>query len=96
MDDVNSSMYVKGYFNETMPRLGSDSAPIALLRLDGDMYVIKCMFIRTVNVCRYDSCMQILVHLYHRVAVNGYVIVDDYNQFTCAVGRLVCVEQKAR
>ncbi|MFY7999256.1 MAG: TylF/MycF family methyltransferase [Candidatus Kapaibacteriota bacterium] len=42
------------------------SAPIeqlALLRLDGDMY---------------ESTMDALVHLYPKLAVGGYVIVDDY------------------
>lgn len=40
MSDVNSTVYAKGYFNESIPRLGGDSTPIAVLRLDGDMCVI--------------------------------------------------------
>jgi hypothetical protein len=43
------------------------SAPIkklAILRLDGDMY---------------ESTMDALSALYHKVSKGGYVIVDDYN-----------------
>jgi O-methyltransferase len=36
---------------------------IAVLRLDGDMY---------------ESTIQALQHLYHKVSVNGWVIIDDY------------------
>lgn len=38
---------------------------LALLRLDGDYY---------------ESTMDALVHLYDRVSVGGYVIVDDYGE----------------
>jgi hypothetical protein len=38
--------------------------PLALLRLDGDMY---------------ESTMDALRHLYDRVSKGGYVIVDDYH-----------------
>jgi hypothetical protein len=41
---------------------------LALLRLDGDLY---------------DSTMQTLEHLYPRLSVGGYVIVDDYGLATC-------------
>jgi hypothetical protein len=34
-----------------------------VLRLDGDMY---------------ESTIQALQHLYHKVSVNGWVIIDDY------------------
>lgn len=37
---------------------------IALLRLDGDLY---------------ESTMDALVHLYDKVSVGGYIIVDDYH-----------------
>ena len=56
---------VKGWFNETLPAT-PEIAAIALLRLDGDLYVST-----------YDA----LVHLYDKVSVGGYVYVDDYGSF---------------
>jgi hypothetical protein len=41
-------------------------ARLAILRLDGDMY---------------DSTMDALHHLYHKVSPGGYVIVDDYHSW---------------
>lgn len=43
---------------------GAPIERLALLRLDGDMY---------------ESTMDALVHLYPKLAVGGYVIVDDFN-----------------
>jgi hypothetical protein len=40
---------------------------LALLRLDGDLY---------------DSTHDVLTWLYPKVALGGYVIVDDYHSFT--------------
>jgi len=40
-------------------------ANLALLRVDGDMY---------------ESTMDALVHLYPKLSIGGYVIVDDYNE----------------
>ncbi|MDT3734808.1 MAG: TylF/MycF family methyltransferase [Denitratisoma sp.] len=42
---------------------GAQTGPLAILRMDGDMY---------------ESTMDALSHLYDRVSVGGYVIVDDY------------------
>lgn len=53
--------FVPGWFSETMPTL--DVAPIAVLRLDGDMY---------------ESTIDPLQHLYDRVSPGGFVIIDDY------------------
>ena len=54
--------FVEGWFRDTMPALDVDQ--IAVLRLDGDMYV---------------STMDPLLHLFDRVASGGYVIIDDYH-----------------
>lgn len=54
-------VYHPGWFADTMPN--NDLGPIALLRLDGDLY---------------ESTMPCLRHLYHKVSVGGWVIVDDY------------------
>lgn len=41
----------------------AQTGPLAILRMDGDMY---------------ESTMDALTHLYDRVSLGGYVIVDDY------------------
>ncbi len=57
------------------------NAPIknlAVLRLDGDMY---------------ESTMEVLKHLYARVSVGGYVIVDDYRLERCRAAVIEFREQ---
>ncbi|MFG2006129.1 TylF/MycF/NovP-related O-methyltransferase [Spirillospora sp. NPDC048911] len=41
---------------------------LAIMRLDGDLY---------------DSTMDALNHLYHKLSVGGYVIIDDYSIGSC-------------
>lgn len=53
---------VKGWFSDTVPGF-TPSAPIAVLRLDGDWY---------------ESTMTCLEGLYDKVAPGGLVILDDY------------------
>jgi len=53
--------FLVGWFAHTLPTAPIDQ--LAVLRLDGDMYV---------------STMDALNALYHKVNVGGYVIVDDY------------------
>ena len=53
--------FVPGWFRDTIPNAGVD--PIAVLRLDGDMY---------------ESTWLVLTHLYPKLSPGGYVIVDDY------------------
>lgn len=54
--------FKKGWFNQTLPGFTPDQE-IAVLRLDGDWY---------------DSTMECLEALYHRVVPGGMVILDDY------------------
>lgn len=54
-------VFLKGWFRDSLP--GAQTGPLAILRLDGDMY---------------ESTMDALIHLYDRVSIGGYVIVDDY------------------
>jgi O-methyltransferase len=56
--------FVPGWFRDTLPKLAVEIGPIAVLRLDGDMY---------------ESTIEALTHLEPLVAPGGYVIVDDYN-----------------
>jgi O-methyltransferase len=54
-------IFVKGFFEDSLKQL--DIGPIALLRLDGDMY---------------SSTIQVLDILYDKVVPGSYVIIDDY------------------
>ncbi len=54
-------IFVKGFFSDTLPNLKSD--PLALIRLDGDMY---------------ESTIVALNALYPRLSPGGFVIIDDY------------------
>ena len=60
-------VFVKGWFKDTLPTL--QIGPIAVLRLDGDMY---------------ESTMDALKALYNKVSLGGYIIVDDYCIPSCA------------
>ena len=63
-DQVN---FIKGWFKDTLP--GLDIGPIAVLRLDGDMY---------------ESTIVALDALYHKLSDRGFIIVDDYCIKSCA------------
>jgi len=60
-------VFIKGWFKDTLPTL--QIGPIAVLRLDGDMY---------------ESTMVALKSLYNKVSMGGYVIVDDYCIRSCS------------
>jgi O-methyltransferase len=62
MAGVPRSVTVKGWFERTLPGF-KPSSPIALLRLDGDLY-------ESTKVC--------LETLYKHVAANGLIVIDDY------------------
>jgi O-methyltransferase len=53
--------FLEGWFRDSLP--ASSTGPIAVARLDGDMY---------------ESTTDGLVNLYPRVSPGGYVIIDDY------------------
>jgi hypothetical protein len=56
-------VFHQGWFQETVPNLGTEPEKIAILRLDGDWY-------ESTKVC--------LEHLYDRVSKGGFIILDDY------------------
>lgn len=58
-DRVN---FVKGYFEESVPKFSAPN-PIALLRLDGDLY---------------SSTKVVLDNLYPHVSKGGWTVIDDY------------------
>lgn len=55
--------FVKGFFNDSMPVVAKHIDAISILRLDGDLY---------------ESTVDVLYHLYHRVSLGGYIVVDDW------------------
>ena len=55
-----------GWFQETVP--GADTGPIAVLRLDGDLY---------------ESTWVCLRHFYPKVIKGGFVIIDDFGLKGC-------------
>ena len=54
-------VFVEGFFEKTLPYL--DTGPLALLRLDGDMY---------------GSTIVALESLYSKLSPGGFCIIDDY------------------
>ena len=56
----------EGWFQQTVPAAGRSIGPIAILRLDGDLY---------------ESTRTCLEHLYDRVVEGGFIIIDDYGTF---------------
>ncbi len=60
LDDV---VFVKGWFQTTLPQAKNNIGKIAVLRLDGDWY---------------ESTKCCLEHLYDFVSMGGYIIIDDY------------------
>lgn len=63
---VGDFQYHEGWFQDTVPDFAE---PIALLRLDGDLY---------------ESTMVCLEYLYPLVALGGLVVIDDYALGGCA------------
>jgi len=57
-----------GWFQDTVPPASKEIGPIALLRLDGDLY---------------ESTMVCLRDLYPLVVDGGFVIIDDYGLSGC-------------
>lgn len=58
--------FVKGFFETTIAGVGRPLRPIAVLRMDGDLY---------------SSTMAVLKHLYPSVAEGGWLIIDDYKWY---------------
>lgn len=58
----SQTVLLEGLFGDVLPK--SNLGPIALLRLDGDMYA---------------STMDVLTACYPLVPRGGYVVIDDYN-----------------
>lgn len=77
LDEVKANFAAYGLLDEQVDFLAGwfkDTLPkapiasLALMRLDGDMY---------------ESTMDALVNLYHRLSPGGFVIIDDYKATAC-------------
>lgn len=65
----NSSIrFVKGWFQDTLPKVADKIESISILRLDGDLY---------------ESTLVCLEYLYPKVSKGGAVIIDDYELTGC-------------
>ncbi|MDH6099008.1 class I SAM-dependent methyltransferase [Anabaenopsis sp. FSS-46] len=62
----NLVLLVKGYFQDTLPKMRDQVGMIALLHMDGDWY---------------ESTKTILTHLYDRISNDGLVQVDNYGHW---------------
>ena len=62
----DSVVWLKGWFKDTLPPARASFTRFAVARLDGDTY---------------ESTWQALESTYDRVAVGGFVIVDDYTDW---------------
>jgi O-methyltransferase len=56
----------QGWFQETVPSGAASIGPVALLRLDGDLY-------ESTKVC--------LEHFYESVISGGFIVIDDYGAY---------------
>jgi O-methyltransferase len=56
----------QGWFQETVPSDAATVGPVALLRLDGDLY-------ESTKVC--------LEHFYEAVVPGGFIVIDDYGAY---------------
>eukprot|EP00440_Ansanella_granifera_P048337 gb/GFBE01052365.1/.p1 GENE.gb/GFBE01052365.1/~~gb/GFBE01052365.1/.p1 ORF type:complete len:214 (+),score=39.00 gb/GFBE01052365.1/:1-642(+) len=64
----NKVRFVKGWFQEVLPSYKSSIGPLAILRLDGDMFL---------------STVAVLCTLYDKLETGGYWLVDDYALGPC-------------
>jgi len=67
-------IFVKGFFKDSMPELAKMIDSLAIMRLDGDMY---------------ESTVDVLYHLYGKLSIGGYVIMDDWTGFP---SRTACLD----
>lgn len=65
---TDNIVFVKGWFQNTLPTIKDEIEKISLLRLDGDLY---------------ESTYVCLEHLYPKVVKGGIVIIDDYALTGC-------------
>jgi|CXWL01.1.fsa_nt_gi hypothetical protein len=65
-DSVSRLHVVKGWFQDSLPAVKTDIGAIAILRLDADLY---------------EPTLYCLREMYDKVAVGGYIVIDDYKKW---------------
>src|SRR3989338_200 len=60
--DHENVRFIRGFFNESLPRARASLKYLSIIRADGDMY---------------SSTMDILFNLYGRLSIGGFVMFDD-------------------
>lgn len=98
-------VFVKGFFNDTMPHLAKEVQKISVMRLDVSFLLsFSYTFPLTPSIPKfltastpcvavshpqiqimqgdmYESTVDVLYHLYDKLSVGGYVIIDDWFGF---------------
>lgn len=64
--DRDKNIIVKGWFEESVPRVKAEIGPIAVLRLDADWY---------------EATKLLMEQLYDQVVPGGYLVFDDYGRW---------------
>jgi hypothetical protein len=59
-------IFAQGFFNATIPPLSNMVESLAIIRFDGDIY---------------ESAVDVLYHLYEKLSIGGYFIMDDWFGF---------------
>jgi O-methyltransferase len=59
-------VFAKGFFRDSIGPLSKKIKALSIMRLDGDMY---------------ESTVDVLYHLYEKLQIGGYVIIDDWFGF---------------
>lgn len=67
---LSNVVFIKGWFQHTLPIESKKIESISILRLDGDLH---------------ESTLVCLEHLYPKVSKGGFVIIDDYALEGCRV-----------
>jgi len=68
--DETRLVYHKGWLQDVLPIVAPTMGPIALLRIDVDLY---------------DSTVPVIKYLYPKVSSGGYIISDDYGESEAAI-----------
>ncbi len=63
---TDSVVWLKGWFKDSLPPARASFTSFAVARLDGDTY---------------ESTWQALENIYDKVAIGGFVIIDDYTDW---------------
>lgn len=61
-------IFIEGFFNESLPKYKDSIDKLSILRMDADTY---------------NATTDILINLYEKVSINGFIIIDDFQIEEC-------------